>query len=130
MIAIDASALLAILKKEPEGEAFARCIATAGGGVISAVNFWEVLVRAEAIDGAAGRAEAETLLDTLNIEVVPAASEQARAAADAFARYGRRTPADLNLGDCFAYALAAEHGDGLLFKGADFPKTDIKVVLA
>lgn len=129
MIAIDASALLAILKKEPEGEAFAACIASAGGGVISVVNFWEVLVRAEAIDGLAGREEAEALVQALGIDVVPATMGRARIAADAFLRYGRRTPANLNLGDCFAYALALEQGEGLLFKGEDFPRTDIKRVL-
>ncbi|MGE5501489.1 MAG: type II toxin-antitoxin system VapC family toxin [Ignavibacteriales bacterium] len=130
MIAVDASALLAILLDEPEGEAFAECIALAGGGVISAVNLWEVLVRAQSVETRLARPQVEAILTDLNIAVVAASAAHARAAADAFARYGRRTPADLNLGDCFAYALAAEEGDGLLFKGNDFPKTDIKAALA
>ena len=129
MITVDASALLAIILGEPEGPAFAERLALAGGGVISAVNFWEVMVRAEVDSGPTGRRKAEVFLDELNITVIPASEDQARAAADAFARYGRRTPAKLNLGDCFAYALAAQQGDGLLFKGADFPRTDIKLAL-
>lgn len=126
MIAIDASALLAILLREPDADEFTRVIAAAGGGVVSAVNYWEVLVRVQAEEGLPGREEAEALLSTLKIKVAHVSDEQARSAADAFARYGRRTPADLNLGDCFAYALAAEEGDGLLFKGNDFPKTNVK----
>jgi ribonuclease VapC len=54
----------------------------------------------------------------------------ARSAAAAFARFRGRPGGRLNLGDCFAYALAAREGDGLLFKGDDFPKADVKRVLA
>jgi len=126
VITVDASAVLAIIMKEPDGPAFAECLAVAGGGVMSAVNFWEVMVRAEVDGGAAGRSKAEQLFHELNIVVAPADAGLAKAAADAFARYGRKTPANLNLGDCFAYALAAEQGEGLLFKGNDFPRTDVK----
>lgn len=129
MITVDASALLAIILDEPDGQAFSDHLTAAGGGVISAVNFWEVLVRAEARHRQDGRQKAEMILAELGITVAPATPTHARDAADAFARYGRRTPADLNMGDCFAYALAAEEGDGLLFKGNDFPKTDIKAAL-
>jgi ribonuclease VapC len=92
------------------------------------VNLWEVLVRAEAAGGAEGRARAERMVDDLQIQVVPADLRLARSAADTFRRFGRRSSANLNLGDCFAYALAAQEGDGLLYKGDDFAKTDVERV--
>ena len=129
MIVVDASAVLAILFDEPEAEAFLSAIGAAGGGLISPVNLWEVLVRAASTEDAGARQDAEDLLRKLNIEVAPVGGGQARRAADAFQIFGRKTPAGLNLGDCFAYVLAAEQGEGLLYKGNGFPKTDVKSVL-
>ncbi len=68
---------------------------------------------------------AEALLSALKVTVVSVTPQEARAAADAFVRFGRHRPAGLNMGDCFAYALAKAEGDGLLFKGKDVPRTDI-----
>lgn len=110
--------------------ALRRAMLAARGGVMSAVNYWEVLVRARAGRGPDGRALAEALLAEMNIAVVAVDADEARAAADAFGRYGKRSAAGLNLGDCFAYALAAREGDGLLFKGDDFTKTDVVSALA
>ncbi len=126
MIAVDASALLAIFFDEPEGQDFEAKLQAAGGGAMSPVNLWEALVRAEARQGLSSRLELERLVRALNISIVPATERHAAVAADAFQRFGKRTPARLNLGDCFAYALAAEQGEGLLFKGEDFPKTDAR----
>jgi ribonuclease VapC len=89
------------------------------------VNLWEVLVRIEAVEGPGGRQDAEDLLAEANIGVAPVTVDHARLAADAFRRFGKKTPAKLNLGDCFAYALAMSEGDGLLYKGDDFTKTDV-----
>lgn len=124
MIVVDASALLAIHLAEPERDAFTDKIVRASS-VMSPVNAWEAFVRAEAIDGLTGRDKVERLLGTLGIQVVAIDAETARIAADAFARFGKRTPAKLNLGDCFAYALAKQRGAPLLFKGGDFAQTDV-----
>lgn len=124
-MAVDASAILAILLKEPDADRFDTALADAGGGVMSAVNHWEVLVRAWASFGDPGRDAAEGVLDRLGVKIVPATDEDARAAASAFERFGKRSGGRLNLGDCFAYALARREGHGLLFKGGDFPKTDV-----
>ena len=126
MMVVDASAILAILFNEPEADDFRDVLLRAGGGRMSPVNHWEVLVRAEAKQGRVVRLEAEALMADLGIEVTLASAVTSRAAADAFQRYGKNTPGRLNLGDCFAYALAAAEGDGLLFKGDDFPRTDLK----
>ena len=127
MIAVDASAVLAILFDEPEARAF-RDLLTLEGGVMSPVNHWEVLVRARVRLGETGPAEADALLETLMVVVAPASMDDSRSAARAFGRFGKRAAGHLNLGDCFAYALAEREGDGLLFKGDDFPRTDVKSV--
>ena len=63
-------------------------------------------------------------------EVVGVTPEQAEIAVEAFRRFGRgRHPARLNIGDCFAYALAKRRGEPLLFKGDDFAQTDIEPAL-
>jgi len=125
MIVVDASAMVAILLNEEDGPDFMKQISIADGALISAVNWWEVLAKAQRSLGDAGRFHAEALLTALNVTVVAVTPEDSRAAADAFARFGRHTPAALNMGDCFAYALAKAQGDGLLFKGNDFPLTDV-----
>lgn len=130
MMIVDASAIVAILLGEPEQEAFKAVLKAAPSKAMSAINFWEVLVRAHGLSGSAGREQAEALIRAFEIEIIGIDIEQTRAAADAFARYGRRTPAALNLGDCFAYALAKTHGGGaLLYKGDDFTRTDIASAL-
>ena len=130
MMAVDASAVLAIVLKEPDAALFESRILAAGGGVISPVNYWEVLVRSWAEFGESGHSAAEFVLSQLGVDVVGTTAEDARSAAKAFERFGQRGGGRLNLGDCFAYALAARTDDGLLFKGEDFPRTDVKSALA
>lgn len=125
MIVADASAVLAILLGEPDGTAMEDAIIKASAVVMSPVNYWEVLVRAQSLASAAGGAQAEAVIASLAIKVLPLSAEDARQAARAFARYGKPHPARLNLGDCFAYALAMEKGAPLLFKGNDFSQTDV-----
>ena len=127
MIAVDASAVLSVLLGEPDAQSFEAVLA-ARGGVMSAVNYWELLVRAQTAVGDRGRDLAEGLLSQLGVSVAPVDAAIARAAAAVFERFGKGSGsgARLNLGDCFAYALAQREGDGLLFKGNDFAKTDIK----
>lgn len=126
MIVVDASAAVAIYLAEPERPQFLDTILAARQAVMSPVNTWELLVRAHSLFGAQGVAEAEALLTALAIEVSPLGMDDVRAAVAAFARFGRPSPAGLNLGDCFAYALAQARAAPLLFKGDDFPKTDVR----
>jgi ribonuclease VapC len=130
VIVVDASAVLAILLDEPEGDTFKQALLRLGGGVMSPVSHWEVLVRIRATLGGPGVQVAEALMTELGVEVRAATADHSRVAADAHVRFGRATPAKLNLGDCFAYALAVEQGDGLLFKGDGFTKTDVASALA
>lgn len=125
MIVVDASALLAIYINEPERPEFVRLLGQAEQACMSAINAWEVLVRASRLHGEQGRRRAEQLLTVFPIEVVAADWRQTQRAVDAFESYGRPSPAGLNLGDCYAYALARELGAPLLFKGDDFSQTDV-----
>jgi ribonuclease VapC len=130
MIVVDASAVLAIVLCEADAAVFETVLAAAPGAVMSPVNYWEVLVRSRGEFDQAGVDHAQALMDRAEIVVVPADAEMARTAADAFARYKGRAGGRLNMGDCFAYALAAREGDGLLYKGNDFTRTDVKSALA
>lgn len=130
MMVVDASAVLAVVLEEDDASVFEAAVADAPGALISVVNFWEVIVRARVLRGAMGVAAAEDWLTASDIRVVDADIDMARAAALASERFSLRPGGRLNLGDCFAYALAAREGDGLLFKGNDFPKTDVRNALS
>lgn len=128
-LAVDASALVAIVLGEPEAAGFYDALLLAGGGVISPVNLWEAAVRVRTRKMESGLIALRGLLAELRIRVAPITEDQAWAAVSASARYGRGTPADLNLGDCFAYVLAQSEGLALLYKGADFSRTDVRSAL-
>ena len=127
MIAVDSSALIAILRREPEADSFLEVIAGADRCVLSSVSLLETSM---VLAGRTGTAAAWTGLDALiaraGMQVVAQDAQLAEAARDAFVRFGKgRHPAALNMGDCASYALAKTRNLPLLFKGADFPKTDL-----
>jgi ribonuclease VapC len=123
---VDSSALVAILFGEPEAARFKAAIAGANTPVVSAVAFVEVAMVALSRRGFTAH-EVEQRLSQMGLAILPVTVVTARHAADAFARYGKgRHPAALNFGDCFAYALAKERGEPLLFEGGDFARTDVE----
>ena len=124
MIAVDTSALMAILLDEPEAEDCADALVSNHPVLISAGTVAEALIVAQDRNA---RAQMETLLDGLGLEIVPLDPAAARRAADAYARWGRGFhTAALNFGDCFAYALANSAQCPLLFVGGDFARTDVQ----
>lgn len=125
MIAVDASAIVAILLNETEGPGFRERLLVSENVRISPVGYWEAAVRLYRFRGESGVADLDQLLSHLRITVAPATNRTATIAVEAEAKFGKRTPAKLNLGDCFAYALAKELDAPLLFKGDDFTRTDI-----
>jgi ribonuclease VapC len=129
VMVVDASAILAVALGESDADVFDDALSAVDRCLMSAVNYWEVLVRLQVLQGDSGRIHGDALLRGSGVDVVPADAEMAVAAAVAHARF-RGRPARLNMGDCFAYALAQREGDGLLFKGDDFPRTDVKSALA
>ena len=128
MIAIDSSALIAIFKLEPEADRFLKTIVAAEGRVISALSVLEVSM---VMSGAAKERDAFAPLDDFlteaGIQILPFDAQQARLAREAFMRFGKgRHKAALNLGDCASYAAAKAKDAPLLYKGEDFPHTDIR----
>ncbi|EDX79964.1 MAG: type II toxin-antitoxin system VapC family toxin [Alphaproteobacteria bacterium] len=128
MIVVDASALVAILAGEPEADAFIKLLVETPS-LLSPLGFWETTVAARRVLGPDGQQSLLALMDALRIEITAAGGETARIAVEAETRFGKRTPARLNLGDCFAYALAKERNLPLLYKGDDFSRTDIEPAL-
>jgi ribonuclease VapC len=127
---VDTSALVALLRDEPEAAAFARLLRAAPRRLLSAASYVELAAVIDGRDDPVVSGAFDAWLAAWGIEVAPFTVEQARIARAACRRFGRGSghPARLNLGDCFAYALARDLGEPLLFKGADFALTDIELV--
>ncbi|CAG1009819.1 MAG: type II toxin-antitoxin system VapC family toxin [Rhizobiaceae bacterium] len=128
---VDASAVLAMLLKEPEEHAFADLIGECADEVaISPVNYLEVALRIDRGNTPELSQALDPLLLHLGIGIASVGPEQARLAREAYQRFGKgKHAAKLNLGDCFAYALARARSDKLLFKGDDFRFTDVEAAL-
>lgn len=126
---IDTSALVAILRNEPERPMFIEAIEATDSRRMSAATFVEISVVVESRHGAEGLRDLDLFLTTAGIDLVSVDSEQAHMARRAFTRFGKgRHRAELNYGDCFSYALAIVVGEPLLFKGDDFGHTDVEPV--
>lgn len=127
MIAVDTSALMAIVLNEPQGEACMAAIEQADGLLISAGTVAEALIVAARRN--VGE-EVGTLISGLGFEVVSVTAAAARRVADAYGRWGKGVhTASLNYGDCFSYEVAREHDCPLLYVGEDFVQTDVRSVL-
>ena len=127
MIAVDTSALMAILLDEPEAATCAEAFATNDRIVISAVTVTEALIVSERRGLGA---EMSSLLDGLDLEVASVSPATARQVADTYAQRGKGVHlAGLNFGDCFAYEVAKTRDCPLLYVGTDFARTDVATVL-
>jgi ribonuclease VapC len=123
---IDTSAVIACLFDEAERQAFTEAIDADPVRLISVVGIVEASMVLLGRKRAEGLSDLEAFLGVGEIQRVAVDARQAEIAVDAFRRFGRgRHPAALNIGDCFAYALAKATGETLLFKGDDFARTDI-----
>jgi ribonuclease VapC len=131
---VDASAIVAILTREAEADMFADALDAAPAPITSPIAIFEAVLgicRKRHASVAEARADVAEFLATARVGIVSIGEREGAAALEAFSRYGkgRGHPARLNLGDCFGYAVAQEHGAALLFKGEDFDKTDVKVAI-
>lgn len=121
---VDTSALIAILRREPDAGRYVERLLATPDIRVSAGTLIEARIVAER-DG--GGAELQELLQVAGVELVPVDEVQADLAFEGFRRFGRRRhAAGLNFGDLFAYALARALDEPLLFKGEDFLKTDVE----
>ena len=127
---VDTSALVAILGDEPEAEAFVEAIRSSRHRRLSAGNYIELGIVVDRQRDPIASRRVDELLGGLAIVIEPVTPSQSRLARDAYRDFGRGSGhrAGLNFGDCFAYALARELDEPLLFKGDDFRHTDIPFV--
>jgi ribonuclease VapC len=127
MIAVDTSALMAIVLGEPQADALIAVLEAEDDLLISAGTVAEALIvsaRRNVGD------EMEQLIEGLGFEIVTVTPASARRIAEAYRTWGKGAhAASLNFGDCFAYEVAREHGCRLLFVGDDFVRTDIESAL-
>jgi ribonuclease VapC len=128
---IDTSAIVAILRAEPDAEVFARAIEGARTRRISAVSFVETAAVIDGSRDAVASRRLDELFREAELTIEPVTVVQARIAREAYRDFGKGSghPAGLNLGDCFAYALAKEMKEAILYKGQDFGRTDVRSVL-
>jgi ribonuclease VapC len=127
-LAIDTSALTAIILGEPDAPALLTALTPALRVGLCAPNRTELFLVIQTRLGDRGVERAKELLRLVQIRTIPLDETLADSAADAFRRFGKgRHPAGLNFGDCFSYALASCKQAPLLFKGDDFSKTDVRV---
>ena len=128
---LDTSAVVASVTGEPDKERYRQAMFGADSLAMSSVTVLETRIVLHGRHGSDMVAAFDGMIAELAIEVVAFDGPQVDAAIDAFRRYGKGQghPAQLNLCDCAAYALAMTRNEGLLFKGNDFARTDIAAVL-
>jgi ribonuclease VapC len=128
MIAVDSSALLAVMLREPDGVRYRDALLAANGDAATSVaQVLEVSIKLLNRFGEVGEAKLPDLLAALNVAIADIDAEQLHEARRAYRQFGKgRHPAGLNYGDCFAYALSKTNNWPLLFKGDDFSKTDVE----
>ena len=125
-LAVDSSAIVAILTGDPEQATFRNLLDAAPAAFCSTASFVETFMVLSARIAGLTASELDAALRTIRVELLPLDAGQAVLAAEAFLRFGKgRHPAKLNLGDCFSYALAKSLSAPLLYKGEDFGLTDI-----
>lgn len=128
MIVVDSSAVVAILLDEDEATEFSDALARSDDSLISTASLLECSMVMYRNGGEAGIGDLDELLRGTRIRCIPVDMTQALAARRAWVRFGKgNSPAGLNFGDCFSYALARTAERPLLFKGGDFTRTDVRV---
>jgi ribonuclease VapC len=125
---VDTSALVAILKREPEHPAFSALLEAEQNVSISAATYFEACTVIDSLRQPAISRALDDLIERAHIVIEPVTPEQARIARAAYRDYGKGSGhrANLNFGDCFSYALARSKREPILFKGDDFVHTDLR----
>jgi ribonuclease VapC len=125
---VDSSALVAILRREPERQAFSQALKDSSKNRISAASYFETSIVIDSARDPIASRTLDDLIEIFKVEIEPFAAEQAQIARHAYRDYGKGSghPAQLNFGDCFSYALARAKREPLLYKGDDFIHTDVR----
>ncbi|HVI07141.1 MAG TPA: type II toxin-antitoxin system VapC family toxin [Candidatus Binatia bacterium] len=124
---LDSSAIVAVLRTEPEASAFLTMIASADKCRVSAVSYVEAAIIIDRGGDAIASRRFDDFFRVARIAVEPVTPAQAQTAREAYRDFGKgKHKAGLNFGGCFAYALAKDLDEPLLFKGNDFRHTDVE----
>ena len=125
---VDTSALIAILRDEPDASRFADALAVRMETKrLSAANYLEAAIVIDSSRDPIASRRLDDVIARASIKIESVTEDHARIARAAYRDFGKGSghPAELNYGDCFAYALAKATGELLLFKGNDFAQTDV-----
>jgi ribonuclease VapC len=130
-VIVDSSALIAILRAEPDAPVYAAALAASEETLLSAANHLETAIVVDSTGDPVASRRFDELLRAARVDIAAVTVEQAHLARAAYRDFGRGSghPARLNFGDCFAYALTRARDDSLLFKGEDFLHTDLRPAL-
>ena len=128
---VDTSVLVAIVRDEHDAEVYTDVLVRDPAPQISAANFLEAAVVIDARRDAVASRQLDAIAEALRISLAPVTPRHAHLARQAYRDFGKGSghPAKLNFGDCFAYALAIDADEPLLFKGDDFGHTDVRVAV-
>ncbi len=129
---VDTSAIMSILKHESDAFDISHALIHSDSPCqISAASYLEAGIVADSARNPSIGPRLDSLIEQENIVIAPVTEAQARIARQAYQTYGKGSghKAQLNFGDCFAYALAKDTGNALLFKGNDFAHTDVEAAL-
>jgi ribonuclease VapC len=125
---VDSSAMVAVIKREPDWLSLSERMDSADRLHISAASYLETAIVLDGLRNPARSAELDDLIEEIGMVIEPVTVEQAKIARQAYRDYGKGSghPANLNFGDCFSYALAREKREPMLWKGDDFGHTEIR----
>lgn len=128
---VDASALVTVALEESGFEPYLETLLRSRANRVSAATFLEAAIVVDRFPNPRASVRFDELIRDLEISIEPVTADQATIAREAYRRFGKGTghPARLNFGDCFAYALAKDLDEPLLFIGQDFIHTDVRRVL-
>ena len=128
---VDSSALVAILKREPQGPAFSATLEAEQDAKMSAATYLEASIVIDKLRDPTLSLLLDDVIERARISIEPLTASQARIARQAYRDYGKGSghAANLNFGDCFSYALAREKREPILYNGDDFIHTDLRSAL-
>ena len=128
---VDTSAVVAVLREEPDAEQYLEALVDAPVVRISAATLVELSVVVDRQRDPVLSRRLDELLTAVGVVVEPFTAQHAVAARQAYRDFGKGSGhrAGLNLGDCFTYALATASGESLLSKRSDFSETDLRPAL-
>ena len=129
---VDTSAVVAVVRREPERSSFLTALDREPVNRISAASYFESAIVMDGSRSPSLSPGLDEFIRAAELTIEPVTAHQAKIAREAYRDFGKGSgrPSQLNLGDCFAYALAKDLDEPLLFKGGDFAHTDVRCAIS